>query len=97
MTDPNVTFYGFTPVPRDPDVLFDAHPTASGDHPKQDECQAIDFPLPDSPVVQEVKAFAQVRGMHRMSHLPFTSRSRRSFLNKPLTIATVFTSMVSFK
>ncbi|KAG6889685.1 hypothetical protein C0995_015433 [Termitomyces sp. Mi166 len=59
MTDPNVVFYGFTPVPRDPDVLFDGHPTASGDHPKQDNYRVTDFPLPDSQVVREVKAFVQ--------------------------------------
>ncbi|KAG5653544.1 hypothetical protein H0H81_012353 [Sphagnurus paluster] len=53
MLDPNIVFYGFTPVPRDPDILFEGHPTASGDHPKQDEFNVSDFPLPDSPVVQE--------------------------------------------
>jgi cyanamide hydratase len=60
MSSDPVTFYGFTPVPRDPDVLFDGHPTASGDHPKQDAWEAKDFPLPDSPLVQEVKAFVKV-------------------------------------
>jgi len=59
MTDHNVTFYGFTPVPRDPDVLFDGHPTASGDHPKQDEFKVTDFPLPNSAVIRAVKAFVQ--------------------------------------
>ncbi|KAF5375392.1 hypothetical protein D9615_007941 [Tricholomella constricta] len=54
-----VTFYGFTPVPRDPDVLFDGHPTASGDRPKQDDFKVTDFPLPDSPVIRDVKAFVQ--------------------------------------
>ncbi|KAF5366738.1 hypothetical protein D9758_006569 [Tetrapyrgos nigripes] len=57
--DPNITFYGFTPVVRDPDVLFRDHPTASGDHPKQDPFVAKDFPLPDSPLVQNVKSFVQ--------------------------------------
>ncbi|KAG6879776.1 hypothetical protein C0992_011821 [Termitomyces sp. T32_za158] len=60
MTDPSVVFYGFTPVPRDPDVLFDGHPTASGDHPKQDNYRVADFPLPDSEVVRKVKAFVQI-------------------------------------
>jgi len=55
----SVRFYGFTPVPRDPDVLFRAHPTASGDHPKQDLFNVDDFPFPDSPLVQEVKDFAK--------------------------------------
>ncbi|KAG6910385.1 hypothetical protein DXG01_011100 [Tephrocybe rancida] len=59
MTDPNIAFYGFTPVARDPDVLFDEHPTASGDHPKQDKYEVTDFPLPSSLVVREVKAFVQ--------------------------------------
>jgi len=59
MSDPNVTFYGFTPVPRNPDVLFADHPTASGDNPKQDLFVASDFPWPDSPLVREVKAFVK--------------------------------------
>ena len=60
MSDP-VTFYGFTPVPRDPDVLFHGHPTANGDHPKQDLFKVGDFPLPDSsPLAREVKAFVKV-------------------------------------
>jgi len=59
MADPNVTFYGFTPVPRDPDELFADHPTASGANPKQDLFVAGDFPLPDSPLVREVKAFVK--------------------------------------
>ena len=56
-----VAFYGFTPVPRDPDVLFKDHPTASGPNPKQDDVEFKDFPLPDSPLVQNVKAFVKVR------------------------------------
>ncbi|KAF9074389.1 hypothetical protein BDP27DRAFT_187794 [Rhodocollybia butyracea] len=59
MTDPNVTFYGFTPVVRDPDILFANHPTANGDHPKQDLFVADDFPLPTSPLVDSVKAFVK--------------------------------------
>ncbi|KAG5340046.1 hypothetical protein C0989_002982 [Termitomyces sp. Mn162] len=59
MADPNVAFYGFTPVPRDPDVLFDSHPTANGDHPKQDDYTVTDFPLPDSKIVREVRDFVQ--------------------------------------
>ncbi|KAM6493109.1 hypothetical protein JOM56_011243 [Amanita muscaria] len=54
-----VTFYGFTPVVRDPDVLFTDHPTASGDHPKQDAFTASDFPAPDSQLAIEVKKFAR--------------------------------------
>ena len=60
MSDHNTQFYGFTAVPRSPDVLFNDHATASGDHPKQDLYEVKDFPLPDSKVVQEVKAFVKV-------------------------------------
>lgn len=59
--DHNTTFYGFTAVPRDPDVLFKDHPTASGPNPKQDKFTVSDFPLPDSPVVRAVEAFVKVR------------------------------------
>ncbi|KAL4254694.1 Cyanamide hydratase [Abortiporus biennis] len=58
-TSDNVAFYGFSPVPRDPDVLFKDHPTASGETPKQDHFTASDIPFPDSPIVQEVKSFVQ--------------------------------------
>lgn len=59
--DPNVTFYGFTAVPRDPDVLFKDHPTANGPNPKQDPLTVDDFPLPNSPLVKEVREFVKVR------------------------------------
>ncbi|KAJ6492930.1 hypothetical protein C8R47DRAFT_1013034 [Mycena vitilis] len=59
MIDPNVAYYGFTAVPRDPDVLFKNHPTASGDHPKQDLFTVKDFPLPDSPLVNHVRDFVK--------------------------------------
>ena len=55
-----VKFYGYTPVARDPDVLFKDHPTASGPNPKQDPFTFKDFPLPDSPLVQKVKAYVKV-------------------------------------
>jgi cyanamide hydratase len=58
-TDHNTTFYGFTAVPRDPDVLFKDHPTASGINPKQDSFELKDLPFPDSPLVRQVKAFVQ--------------------------------------
>lgn len=60
MSRDDVAFYGFTPVPRDPDVLFKDHPTASGPNPKQDSFTADDFSFPDSPVVRAVKDFAKV-------------------------------------
>ncbi|KAG6833394.1 hypothetical protein H0H87_007379 [Tephrocybe sp. NHM501043] len=59
MSDNNIIFYGFTAVPRDPDVLFEGHATASGDYPKQDYFTVTDFPFPDSSVVQAVKAFVK--------------------------------------
>lgn len=60
MSDSNSTFYGFTSVPRDPEVLFRDHPTAGGPQPQQDLFEVIDFPLPDSPLVREVKDFVKV-------------------------------------
>ncbi|KZT09145.1 cyanamide hydratase [Laetiporus sulphureus 93-53] len=59
MSRDDVAFYGFTPVPRDPDVLFKDHPTASGPNPKQELVVASDFPLPDSSVVRAVKDFVK--------------------------------------
>ena len=58
--DKAIEFYGFSPVARDPDVLFKDHPTASGSTPKQDPFQFADIPLPDSQLVQTVKAFVKV-------------------------------------
>lgn len=55
----DVSKYGFTPVPRDPDVLFKDHPTASGATPKQDPFEFKDIPLPDSPLIQAVKQFVK--------------------------------------
>lgn len=59
--DRNVTFYGFTAVPRDPEVLFKDHPTATGPNPKQDLFTVDDIPLPNSPLVREVREFVKVR------------------------------------
>ena len=56
-----VGFYGYTPVARDPDVLFKDHPTSSGANPKQDAFKFDDLPLPDSPLVRTVKEFVKVR------------------------------------
>ncbi|CAL1698239.1 unnamed protein product [Somion occarium] len=53
--DRNVKFYGFTPVPRDPDVLFKDHPTASGLNPKQLPFTVENLPLPKSSVVEAVR------------------------------------------
>ena len=60
--------YGFTPVPRDPDVLFKDHPTALGPSPKQDPFTADDFPLPDTALVKEVGAFVQVPSLFSESN-----------------------------
>ncbi|KAJ7271084.1 hypothetical protein C8J57DRAFT_1320658 [Mycena rebaudengoi] len=54
-----IVFYGFAPVPRDPEVLFKDHPTANGDHPKQDPFTVNDFPVPNSPLANQVRAFVQ--------------------------------------
>ena len=63
--DKVIEFYGFSPVARDPDVLFKVHPTASGSSPKQDPFKFSDIPLPDSQLVQTVKAF--VKASHTIS------------------------------
>ena len=55
-----VEFYGYTPVPRDQDVLFAGHPTATGTKPKQEPFTVDDFSLPSSELVEEVNAFAKV-------------------------------------
>ncbi|KAK7053525.1 cyanamide hydratase [Favolaschia claudopus] len=55
----DVAFYGFTAVPRDPEVLFQNHPTASGDSPKQDEFTVKDFPPPQSALANQVRDFVQ--------------------------------------
>ncbi|KAH8077082.1 hypothetical protein BXZ70DRAFT_705897 [Cristinia sonorae] len=59
LEDHNISFYGFTAVPRDPDILFRDHPTASGPNPKQDLFTVTDFPLPNSPLVQAVRDFVK--------------------------------------
>jgi hypothetical protein len=59
MANTPVAFYGFTSVPRDPDVLFKDHPSASGPNPKQDLFSAADFPLPDSELVRQVRQFVK--------------------------------------
>ena len=59
-SDPSITFYGFTPVPRDPQVLFLGHPTAIGDSPKQDPFTIEDFTIPESPIAQAVRKFVKV-------------------------------------
>ncbi|KZV65262.1 cyanamide hydratase [Peniophora sp. CONT] len=73
-SDP-IAFYGFTPVPRDPDVLFKDHPTASGPSPKQDHFTVAEFSPPDSAVVRAVDGFV------KKELLPQTyNHSRRVFI-----------------
>ena len=55
-----IEFYGYTPVPRDQDVLFAGHPTATGANPKQETFTVDDFLLPSSELVKEVDTFAKV-------------------------------------
>ncbi len=87
--------YGFAPVPRDPEVLFKDHPTATGPNPKQDPFTVDDFPLPDTPIVREVRAFAQVR--HVLS-VPCRCRRRRlhrkSWMSRRSITATASSSTV---
>jgi len=62
MSSDPVAFYGFTPVARDPDVLFKDHPTASGNHPKQDsgELDLNDLPfIKGSAIVNDVREFVK--------------------------------------
>ena len=59
-TQDSVVKYGYSPVARDPEVLFKDHPTASGENPKQDPFKFDDIPLPDTEIVREVKEFVRV-------------------------------------
>ncbi|KAF9259650.1 cyanamide hydratase [Marasmius fiardii PR-910] len=54
--DPNVTLYDFTPVAREPNVLFRGISANASDQP---EFTVDDFLLPDSPLIRSVKAFVQ--------------------------------------
>ncbi|KAH9943725.1 hypothetical protein B0H21DRAFT_823598 [Amylocystis lapponica] len=85
MSDNSVTFYGFTPVPRDPEVLFKDHPTASGVNPKQDLFTATDFPLPDSPVVRAVEAFVKTE----LDEQTFNHSHRVYIYGTPYTLAAI--------
>ena len=60
MSPSSTEFYGFTAVPRDPEVLFKDHPTASGDSPQQARYDLTELNLPNSRVVREVEAFVKV-------------------------------------
>lgn len=58
-TDNNIEKYGYTPVPRDPDVLLKDHSTASGPNPKQADYDLSELPFPDSELVRRSKAFVE--------------------------------------
>ncbi|KAF8589204.1 cyanamide hydratase [Ramaria rubella] len=55
----NIDKYGFTPVPRDPEILLRGHPTASGFNPKQASYKLSDLLFPDSALVRKSKEFVK--------------------------------------
>lgn len=55
--DKNVEKYGYTPVPRDPDVLFREHPTATGLVPQKADYSLDQLAFPDTELVRRSKAF----------------------------------------
>lgn len=58
-TDVNIEKYGYTPVPRDPEVLFEGHPTASPPNVQQAAWKLDELPFPDTPLVQDSKYFVK--------------------------------------
>ncbi len=88
-----VEFYGFTPVPRDPDVLFRDHPTANA--PATVLQTVEDYPFPESPLVREVETFVTVGPMENTdAMLALIDVSRGSWTNSPSIILRGFTSTV---
>lgn len=55
----NIVKYGYTPVPRDPEVLLDGHPTAGGSSPQQADYALSELAFPDSELVRRSKAFVE--------------------------------------
>lgn len=55
----NIEKYGFTAVPRNPDVLFASVPAAQGPSPQQADYKLSELPFPDSELVRRSKAFVQ--------------------------------------
>jgi len=52
--------FGWTAVPRDPDVLLQDHPTASGASPKRDPALTFEaVPFPTSPLIEKTHEFAK--------------------------------------
>lgn len=60
-SDANVVKYGYTPVPRDPDVLFREHPTATGLVPQKADysLDSAELAFPDTELVRRSKAFVK--------------------------------------
>jgi hypothetical protein len=55
----NIVKYGYTPVPRDPEVLLSGHPTAGGSSPQQADYALTELAFPDTELVRRSKAFVQ--------------------------------------
>jgi hypothetical protein len=84
----------FTPVPRDPAVLFENHPTASGPDPKQDPFDVKDFPLPSGTLVEAAREFARVCLILYFGRAAQDALNRKNWMNKLGTIVTEYISMV---
>ncbi|KIJ33773.1 hypothetical protein M422DRAFT_264231 [Sphaerobolus stellatus SS14] len=63
MSSDNVTKYGYTPVPRDPNVLFENHPTGGGANPAQAaySLDSSELKFPDTELVKKAKAFVKAK------------------------------------
>ncbi|KAF8516287.1 hypothetical protein JB92DRAFT_2911308 [Gautieria morchelliformis] len=77
--------YGFTAVPRDPDVLFLHHPTASGLNPTQASYKLNELPFPDSDLVRKSKAFVE-----KELNVPTLNHSNRVFIYGTALVRTHF-------
>lgn len=60
MMDSNISFYGFTPVARNPEIIFDGHPTANVDEAPPTVLQVKDCPIPETEIVGQVREFIWV-------------------------------------
>lgn len=60
-SDANVVKYGYTPVPRDPDILFREHPTATGLVPKKADysLDSTELAFPDTELVRRSTTFVK--------------------------------------
>lgn len=74
----NIEKYGYTPVPRDPDVLLAGHPTAGGPNPQQADYKLEELHFPDSELVRRSKAFVE-----KELNKPTFNHSHRVFLYGP--------------